>query len=409
MPKLTPVRRRLHIQAFSWTLYALENAGLMMRSLDMESLMEAARRRTGLTNFGDIAFHEPLRRLLDSCRNEAGLNSIGKLVCSEDILQLLCNRLEIQRDLENWPDIARQSISAPVFITGLPRSGTTLLHNLFAQDHREFYAPATWEVMFPSPPPFAGQENYPRIKRAETNLAWFNLLVPEFRKIHPMSSRFPQECVAILSHAFLSDQFDTMFNIPTYQSWLERQDMRPAYAYHRQFLQHLQYGGPVRRFVLKAPNHMFSLEALFAIYPDAQIIQTHREPSEVLPSIASLMTVMRSAFSDFVDPAAIGSEMIRFWKETLHGFLNDRKELPTGALHDVKFTDLVSDPIAVAGKLYRELGHEFTAEAEGRMRAFLLRHLNGRYGNHSYAMASFGLDPVEVDQGFNLYRKRFVL
>lgn len=409
MPELPPVYRRPHIQAFSWTLYVLQNAGLMGLPLDKESLMEAARRRTGLTNFGDTAFHEPLRRLLDSCKNEARLNSIGKLVCSEDIVQLLCNRLEIQRDLENCPAISRQPISAPVFITGLPRSGTTLLHNLFAQDDREFRAPATWEVMFPSPPPFAGHENYLRIKRAETNLVWFNLLVPEFRKIHAMSARSPQECVAILSHSFMSDQFDTMFNIPTYQSWLERQDMRPAYAYHRQFLQHLQYGGPVRRFVLKAPNHMFSLGALFAIYPDAQIIQTHREPSEVLPSIASLMTVMRSAFSDFVDPAAIGSEMIRFWKETLHGFLNDRKELPTGALHDVKFTDLVSDPIAVAAKLYRELGHEFTAEAEGRMRSFLLRHLNGRYGNHSYAMASFGLDPVEVDQGFTLYRKRFVL
>jgi len=222
MPELPPVRRRLHMQAFSWTLYALQNAGLMTRRLDMESLMEAARRRTGLTNFGDIAFHEPLLRLLDSCRNEARLNSIGKLVCSEDIVQLLCNRLEIQRDLENWPAIAKQPISAPVFITGLPRSGTTLLHNLFAQDDREFRVPATWEVMFPSPPPLAGPENYPRIKRAETNLAWFNLLVPEFRKIHAMSARFPQECVAILSHSFMSDQFDTMFDIPTYQSWLER-------------------------------------------------------------------------------------------------------------------------------------------------------------------------------------------
>src|ERR1700751_1297451 len=405
MPELPPVRRRLHLQAFSWTLYALQNAGLMIRRLDMESLMETARRRTGLTNFGDIVFHEPLRRLLDSCRNEARLNSIGKLVCSEDILQLLCNRLKIQRDVENWPDIARQPISAPVFITGLLRSGTTLLHNLFAQDDREFRVPATWEVMFPSPPPLAGPENYPRIKRAETNLAWFNLLVPEFRKIHAMSARFPQECVAILSHSFMSDQFDTMFDIPPYQTWLERQDMRPAYDYHRQFLQHLQYGGPVRRLVLKAPNHMYSPEALFAIYPAAQIIQAHREPLEVLPSIASLMTVMRSAFSDFVDPAAIGSEMIRFWKQTLHGFLDDRKKLSSGAVYDVRFTDLISDPIAVIGGLYRELGHDFTVEVEGPRRAFLLRHPNGRYGDHSYAMASFGLDPVEVHQGFTLYRE----
>ena len=137
MPEPLPIRRRLHIEAFNWTLYALQNAGLMMWGLDMESLMETARRRTGLTNFGDIAFHEPLRRLVNSCETEARLNSIGRLVCREYILQLLCNRLEIQRDLENWPDIAGQPISAPVFITGLPRSGTTLLHNLLAQDHRQ--------------------------------------------------------------------------------------------------------------------------------------------------------------------------------------------------------------------------------------------------------------------------------
>jgi len=404
-----PVRRRFRIRAFNWTLNALKNAGLMVRPLDMDSLMEAARRRTGLTDFGDTTFHEPLYRLLDSCKNEARLNAIGRLVCTEDILQLLCNRLELQRDAKKWPGMASQPIAAPVFITGLPRSGTTLLHILLELDRREFYAPATWQVMFPSPPPFTGQLNGQRTRRADQNLALFNLLVPEFRKIHPMSARFPQECVAILSHCFMSDQFDTMFNIPTYQSWLERQDMRPAYVYHRKFLQHLQYGGPARRFVLKAPNHMFSAEALFAIYPDAQIVQTHREPLEVLPSIASLMTVMRSAFSDFVDPAAIGSEMIRFWKETLQAFLDARKKLPAASVHDVKFTELVSDPIAVVGQLYRELGHEFTGEAEGRMRSFLSMHPNGQHGNHSYAMASFGLDPADVDQGFTMYREQFGL
>src|SRR5215469_184277 len=142
MPDTPLVRRHLHIQAFSWTLSALQNAGLMIRPLEMESLMEVARRRTGLSNFGDTTFHEPLRRLLDSCKNEARLNSIGRLVCTEDILQLLCNRLEIQRDAKKWPGMASQPIAAPVFITGLPRSGTTLLHNLLELDRREFYAPA---------------------------------------------------------------------------------------------------------------------------------------------------------------------------------------------------------------------------------------------------------------------------
>jgi hypothetical protein len=408
MPNPLPVRR-LHTQAFSWTAGMLDKAGLIRQPLELESLLDAAKGRTGLTNFGDTTFCEPLRRLLNSCRNEARLNSIGKLVCAEDILQLLSNRLLIQRDCEKWPGIAEQKIEAPLFITGLPRSGTTLLHNLLAQDDREFYAPATWEVMFPSPPAFAGQDNKRRIKRAATNLALFNLLVPEFRKIHPVSAGFPQECVAILSHSFMSDQFDTMFNIPTYQSWLEKQDVRPAYAYHRQFLQHLQYGAPVRRFILKAPNHMFSIEALFAIYPDAQIIQTHREPMQVLPSVASLMTVMRSAFSDSVDPAAIGSEMIRFWKETLEQFLTARKKLAGGSVYDVRFTDLVRDPIAVVRELYRELGYNFTARAEGRMRMFLSKHPNGRCGNHSYAMDSYGLDPIAVNQHFDLYRQRFGL
>jgi hypothetical protein len=397
------------MQAFSWTVRLLDNAGLIKQPLELESLLDVAERRTGLTNFGDTAFHEPLRRLLDSCRNEARLNTIGKLVCAEDILQLLSNRLRIQRDSEKWPDIAEQKIVAPLFITGLPRSGTTLLHNLLAQDESEFYAPATWEVMFPSPPPFAGQKNKRRIKRAATNLALFNWMVPDFRKIHPVSAGFPQECVAILSHSFMSDQFDTMFNIPTYQSWLEKQDMRPAYSYHRQFLQHLQYGAPVRRFVLKAPNHMFSIEALFAIYPDAQIVQTHREPMQVLPSMASLMTVMRRAFSDSVDPAAIGSEMIRFWKETLEQFLNARKKLAPGSVYDVNFVDLVRNPIAVVRELYREVAQNFSAQAESRMRMFLSKHPNGRHGNHSYVMASYGLDPVEVSQRFQLYRERFGL
>jgi hypothetical protein len=409
MPRPLLASRHLCSQVLRSTLGLLGKAGLIGKPLDVENLVAVAQRRTGLTDFGDATFQEPLRRLLYACENEARLNSVGKLVLTEDILQLLVNRLKIQRDRGKWTGIARQAIVAPLFITGLPRSGTTLLHNLFAQDDSEFYAPATWEVMVPSPPPFAGQENHARIKQAETNLAWFNLLVPEFRKIHPMSAQFPQECVAILSHSFMSDQFDTMFNIPTYQSWLEKQDMRPAYAYHRQFLLHLQYGAPMRRFVLKAPNHMFSIDALLAIYPDARIIQTHREPMEVLPSIASLMTVMRSAFSDSVDPVAIGSEMIRFWKETLEQFLNARKKLTSGSVQDVKFADLVRDPIAVLRELYRELGHNFTARAEDRLRAFLSRHPNGRYGNHSYTMAPYDLDPVEVSRRFDLYRERFGL
>jgi hypothetical protein len=157
-PSLALFRRRLLYNTLSWTLHILDTSGLMKRPLEIELLITAARRRARLDNFGDETFREPLRRLLASCESEARLNTIGKLALAEDVLQLLINRLQIQRDRHNWPLIGNEAIVAPLFILGLPRTGTTLLHGLLAQDGDTFSAPTTWEVMFPSPPPSFGQE-----------------------------------------------------------------------------------------------------------------------------------------------------------------------------------------------------------------------------------------------------------
>src|SRR5271165_1343872 len=211
---LSSVRRSVPFIALSFTLRILEKVGLMRQPLQTEALLASVRRQTGLDDFGDEAFLEPLRRLLDSCQNEAHLNTFGKCALTQDTLQLLINRLQIQRDRGQWPRIAEEAIIAPLFITGLPRTGTTLLHGLLAQDHDLYYAPATWEVMFPSPSPSLGENK--RIKRAEIRLAGFDWLAPEFRKIHPVSAHLPQECIAIMSHTFMSDQFPAMYNIPAY-------------------------------------------------------------------------------------------------------------------------------------------------------------------------------------------------
>jgi hypothetical protein len=292
-PNLPLIRRRLLFKALSWTLGILEKPGLMKQPLETEFLIAAARRRARLDNFGDETFREPLRRLLDCCESEARLNTIGKLALTEDILQLLINRLQIQRDRHNWPRISKEAIVAPLFIVGLPRTGTTLLHGLLAQDHDAFSTPTTWEVMFPSPPPSLGQKG--RIKRAKRRLGAFHLLAPEFQKIHPISAHLPQECIAIMSHTFMSDQFGAMYNIPAYESWLKRQDKRPVYQFHRQFLQHLQYGRPARRFVLKAPHHMLSIEALFATYPDALVVQTHLKNSSLPAKPFAMMRLLTSS------------------------------------------------------------------------------------------------------------------
>ncbi len=402
---LPSVRRPLRFSALSFTLRILENAGLMKQPLQIEALLAAARRQTGLDDFGDETFREPLSRLLDSCENEAHLNTIGRCALSQDLLQLLINRLYIQRDRGQWPRIAEEAITAPLFIMGLPRTGTTLLHSLLAQDHNLYYAPATWEVMFPSPPPSLGEMK--RIKRAERRLAGFDWLAPEFRKIHPVSAHLPQECIAIMSHTFMSDQFPAMYDIPAYLAWLQQQDMRPVYQYHSEFLQHLQYGRPARRFVLKAPAHMLAIEALFAVYPDALVVQTHREPLEILASAASLTVVLRSTFSDFVDPAAIGDEMTKFWGDAMERFLEARKGCRAEAFIDIDYSDLLGDPIGVVRRLYSQLGNDLSSEVELRMRAFLEAYPHAKHGQHSYTLAAFGMDPEKISKRFSSYCTRY--
>ena len=392
------IRRGLHFKVLSWMLRILDRTGLLKQPLKTELLMAAARRRARLDDFGDETFREPLRRLLDSCESEARLNTFGKLALSEDVLQLLINRLQIQRDRRNWPGICEEAIVAPLFILGLPRSGTTLLHGLLAQDHDAFSVPTTWEVMFPSPPPALGQKG--RIKRAEGRLRCFHCLAPEFQKIHPVFADLPQECIAIMSHTFMSDQFGAMYNIPAYESWLKTQDKRPVYQFHKQFLQHLQYGRPARRFVLKAPHHILSMEALFATYPDALVVQTHREPLEILPSAASLTMVLRSVFADFVDPAAIGNEITKFWEDAFEKFLVARESLRHDTFVDVEYADLIRDPIGVIRKIYDRLGRDLSSDAELRMRIQLEAHSPSKYGRHSYTLAAFDMDPATLRERF---------
>jgi hypothetical protein len=402
-PDFPFIRPRLHFKALSWTLCILHKFGLMKQPLETESLIAAARRRARLDDFGDETFREPLRRLIDSCESEARLNSIGRLALVEDVLQLLINRLQIQWDRHRWPRIGEEGIVAPLFILGLPRTGTTLLHGLLAQDRDTFSAPTTWEVMFPSPPPSLGKKG--RIERAERRLGGFHLLAPEFRKIHPVSAHLPQECIAIMSHTFMSDQFAAMYRIPTYESWLKRQEMRPVYQFHRRFLQHLQYGRPVRRFVLKAHYHMLSMEALFATYPDALVVQTHREPLEVLPSVASLTTVLRSVFSDFVDPTAIGNDITKFCEDPLEKFLVARKSVRHNAFIDVEYQDLVRNPIEVLRRIYNWLGCDLSCDVERRVRTYLKVNSPSKYGRHSYNLAAFDMDPVNLSERFGFYRR----
>lgn len=385
----------------------LKRAGLPLVSFDERGLLDAARRATGLDDLGDDGFREPLQVVLQGLETEARLTLVGRIAARQDVIGLLANRLRLEEDGKRHPEIGAQEVPHPLFIVGLPRTGSTLLHHLLAQDPDSRVAQA-WEVMFPSPPPEAGSYGTdPRIAKAARQLAWFDALTPEFKAIHPLGAQLALECIAIMSPTFLSPRFHTTYHVPTYQEWLERQDLRPAYRFHRRFLQQLQWRAPARRWVLKAPSHLFAFDALLETYPDARIVQTHRDPVTVLASVASLTAVLQRAFTDEIDPLEIGQEVSRRWTNGLDRAMQLRRSgrVPAERFVDVHYHELVRDPLAVVRRIYAHFEIPLTEAAEAPMRRFLAENPKDKHGAHRYSPRSFGFEADDLARRFKAYRE----
>ncbi len=259
--------------------------------------------------------------------------------------------------------------------------------------------------MTPSPPTLDDEKR--RIRRATQSCNYFNWLAPTFRYVHAVGAELPQECVRLMTPTFMSDQFDTMYYVPSYRAWFFRQDLRPAYQYHRRFLQHLQFMRPTRRWVLKAPTHMFALSAMLSVYPDALFVQTHRTPVEAMASVSSLITILRSAFSDAADPVTACREAIQYWSETMEKFLQERDRLASGRICDIDYNQLRCDPIDAIRRIYGHFGWPLSREAECRMRALTAGQMRRKHGNHRYDLSQFGFAPREVLTAFGSYCERF--
>jgi hypothetical protein len=307
----------------------------------------------------------------------------------------------LARDRQLYPEIAQQKIREPLFIVGLPRSGTTLLHILLAADPAN-RTPLTWEVMSPSPP--TSEDRQRRIQQATRNLAALRWLAPTFESVHTTGAELPQECVSLMSPTFMSDQFDTMYNIPTYRAWFFSQDLRPAYEFHRRSLQQLQFRKSAERWVLKAPAHMFAAPALLSIYPDAKFVQIHRDPVDAVASVSSLVTILRRVFSDAVDPVQVGRDALTYWSQALKTFLRARDQLPENRVYDLRYNDVRRDPIASARRVYEHFGWSLSRETEERMSAALVEQASHANGLHRYDPAYFRLQGMN---GFSEYCERF--
>jgi hypothetical protein len=389
---------------------ALRALGLPLVRLDEASLLDAATRAAGgLDDFGDPGFREPLGRLLESYERDARLTLLGRFIVRSDLLRMLEQRLRCEEVWQRHPEIAEGRVERPLFVLGLPRTGTSILHELVAQDPAN-RVPMTWEVMFPWPPPEAAQrESDPRIVRTDERLGGTDRLIPDFKSMHPMGARLPQECVAITAYEFASIQFHTTHRLPSYQAWLDAADTTWVYRRHRRWLQYLQWKTPAARWVLKSPGHLWTLDRLLAVYPDARIVQTHRDPVRVAASLVSLVCTLRSLASDAVDAREVAAD----WCERLAAGLShtmavrDSGALPPERVFDVAFPEFMRDEIAMVRRIYDHFGMELSAEAEARMRAFLAENRADKHGRHRYGLGV--LDEATERRRFRAYQERHAI
>ena len=403
---LQQIRPQLPVRIFNGFGALLEKTRLPSTRMLAPDLIESAKRRCGLNDFGEGEFFDALSRLLDSSQDEAQLNLVGKIALKTDVVETLCVRLQMERDRQLYPDIKRQEIREPLFIVGLPRSGTSVLHRLLGADP-EHRAPLMWEVRSPSPPTRDDEKR--RIQRAAQSCNFFNWLVPTFRYAHAVGAEVPQECVSLMTPTFLSDQFDAMYYVPSYRAWFFQQDLRPAYDYHRRFLQHLQFRRSARRWILKAPTHMSALPALLSVYPDALFVQTHRTPVDAMASVSSLVTILRSAFSDAVAPSVVCREAIDYWSDAMEKFLPERDRLPDNRICDIQYEEIRREPIQAVRRIYEFFGWSLSREAEQNMRVLIANQAKRQSANHRYDLSQFGASADDVLSAFAAYCKRFGL
>lgn len=388
----------------------LNHFGLNGPKFSSARLLNIAQELAVFDRWGEPDPHEPLEVLCQDLEADANLHLPGRIATRFDLLRLLKHRLGIEKSIANNPAIAQQTIQKPIIVVGLPRTGTTMLHSLLARDiqHR---APLTWETMNPLQATQENRSQHEASKRkVSAQLAWLDGLAPNFHRIHAVAAELPQECVVITAHSLHSYQFQTTHLVPGYQHWLHQQDRVIAYRYHRRFLQHLQWQTPDRRWVLKAPAHLFGLSELLQVYPDACIIQTHREPTQVMSSLASLTINLRRAFSHHQSAHQIGPEVTQRWSQALELALQarDQQQVPASRIFDVDYHQFIADPLAMLRKIYSHFELDLPLATEARMRNWLDKNPKHRHGKHQHVLSDYGLHAERINQHFDAYRQRFL-
>lgn len=376
-----------------------------------DELVQAAIDATGLDDFGEPTWREGMELYVESLAETAQLNEVGVGVARDGVVGDLSTRLQLIGWRKDHPAVAEQEVVAPIVIVGLPRTGTSILHDLMAQDPT-MRAPLSWEVERPVPAPrTATFHTDERIAAAQAQFDLVDSIIPGFTAFHELGAQLAQEDVRMWTSEFRSMQFSLQFEVPAYNDWLlHHADMAPAYRWHRRFLQHLQSEHMADRWLLKSPAHLWHLDALVAEYPDAIVIQNHRDPLRVIASISALGASLRQMTSDSFEVERLAAQYGRDIVDGLDRALAVRRSgvIPADQVIDVRYQDFRVDLLAMVASIYERLGLELTDDTAGRMRAFLDAHPGDAANSlQRYSFADTGLDEGELRERVRDYQEHF--
>ena len=367
----------------------------------VEDLQASATKLTGLTDFGGDDFIEPLSVLLESYERDERLTPLGYKVKRAELRGALVARLLAEAAWRQHPSLADVPVTRPIFVTGLPRTGTTALHRLLTADPRH-QGLELWLAEMPQPrPPRETWDDNPVYVHIRDTYAAFREANPEFAGVHYMAADAVEECWQLLRQSVTSISYESLAHLPTYSAWLSKQDWTSAYARHRKNLQLIGSGEPGRRWVLKNPSHLFALDALLATYPDAIVVQTHRDPRTLIASSCSLSAQATAGQSELFVGDVIGRTQLDLWARGAEAFASARARHDPGHFYDVDYGAFVADPVGTVAGIYAHFGIELTDAARAAIEAAnTAGHGADRRPAHRYALADFGLTEADVAARF---------
>ncbi len=379
--------------------------------MDVDRLVKDAIEQVGSGDFGPEAgaMRDALQVLVDSANEESELSDEAEALFSGMLGSLLARRLQIEQCYAEHPEIGEQSIESVLFGLGLPRTGSTALSYLLAQD-ADVRSLRQWEASQPTPPPeLATEATDPRFLAAQAAMSGLGNLPPEIKSMLPSSPDGPAECLELMNLTFRCSMLDCVAQTPSYGRWILDCDYGPTYRYHERVVKLLQWHRPPSRWRLKSPAHMLGIDALDEVYPQSRFVITHRDVTKVIPSVASVETAVVRMYTGKADPEYFGAHCAETWDVGLRRFIGFRDRVGEERFYDIAFDDLQTDPIGTVRGLYEWLDEDFTPAAVSAMETWWAQNQSEREqtGGHHYTAEDFGLDTAELGRRFAYYGERF--